>query len=345
MPRLGLALSGGGFRATLYHLGVIRYLEDAGQLQGCDRHRLGLRRQHSWRLIWCLTGTATAAMTIGSPRPQRRSCGSSSTTFAIASSVACPCSCRCVSWRSSARRQARNLTPNAILEHYYRKFLYGDRCLYELPEQPMLHILTTNVSNGGLSVFNRNGLFIQQRQRQRRARVPAHSRATGEPAESRRCVIGVSWFFPAGRDYRGRPGGARGAVPDRMVHRWRRLRQPQHSRVFLVKASGCQVRSNPGQRCRQAVSNLERSALGVFGQSVRATDILWDRVWQLERENFGQQPGFVFLPITKIVDLSDGPDGHASGRAGRSAVDPNGPRSFFRCRDQRAGAARLRGGS
>ncbi len=34
MPRLGLALSGGGFATTtLYHLGVVRYLRDAGQLQ------------------------------------------------------------------------------------------------------------------------------------------------------------------------------------------------------------------------------------------------------------------------------------------------------------------------
>ncbi len=32
MNRLGLALSGGGFRATLYHLGVVRYLRDAGIL-------------------------------------------------------------------------------------------------------------------------------------------------------------------------------------------------------------------------------------------------------------------------------------------------------------------------
>ncbi len=31
--RLGLALSGGGFRATLFHLGVIRYLRDAGLLE------------------------------------------------------------------------------------------------------------------------------------------------------------------------------------------------------------------------------------------------------------------------------------------------------------------------
>src|SRR4051812_32800005 len=32
MPKIGLALSGGGFRGTLYHLGVIRFLRDAGIL-------------------------------------------------------------------------------------------------------------------------------------------------------------------------------------------------------------------------------------------------------------------------------------------------------------------------
>src|SRR5689334_5564195 len=32
MKKLGLALSGGGFRATLYHLGLIRFLRDAGIL-------------------------------------------------------------------------------------------------------------------------------------------------------------------------------------------------------------------------------------------------------------------------------------------------------------------------
>ena len=32
MNRIGLALSGGGFRATLYHLGLVRFLRDAGLL-------------------------------------------------------------------------------------------------------------------------------------------------------------------------------------------------------------------------------------------------------------------------------------------------------------------------
>src|SRR5262245_47516511 len=32
MKKIGLALSGGGFRATLYHLGLVRFLRDAGLL-------------------------------------------------------------------------------------------------------------------------------------------------------------------------------------------------------------------------------------------------------------------------------------------------------------------------
>jgi len=32
MKRIGLALSGGGFRATLYHLGLTRFLRDADLL-------------------------------------------------------------------------------------------------------------------------------------------------------------------------------------------------------------------------------------------------------------------------------------------------------------------------
>jgi len=33
MPRLGLALSGGSLRATPYHIGVVRFLRDAGLLR------------------------------------------------------------------------------------------------------------------------------------------------------------------------------------------------------------------------------------------------------------------------------------------------------------------------
>ncbi len=52
---------------------------------------------------------------------------------------------------------------------------------------------------------------------------------------------------------------------------------------------------------------LSDAALGFVGQSMRATDILWDRVWQLEREHFSKQKGFVFLPITEVVEPADDP--------------------------------------
>ena len=52
---------------------------------------------------------------------------------------------------------------------------------------------------------------------------------------------------------------------------------------------------------------LGDASLGFIGQSVRASDILWDRVWQLERQNFGERPGFSFLPITQSVTPSDDP--------------------------------------
>jgi hypothetical protein len=52
---------------------------------------------------------------------------------------------------------------------------------------------------------------------------------------------------------------------------------------------------------------LGDTSLGFLAQSIRATDILWDRVWQLERENFGDQNGFYFVPITRVVPLEEDP--------------------------------------
>jgi hypothetical protein len=54
---------------------------------------------------------------------------------------------------------------------------------------------------------------------------------------------------------------------------------------------------------------LGNAPLGFIAQSIRATDILWDRVWQLERENFGDQNGFHFLPVTHVVDAHEDPHG------------------------------------
>lgn len=306
MPRLGLALSGGGFRATLFHLGVIRYLRDAGQLKDL---------------------TDIASVSGGSILSAHlvlnwdRYCGDDDRFAEAAAEIVrfvkydvrnrivrrLPMQLPLRILAKLTRRQARNLTPNAILEHYYRKFLYGDRCLYELPERPMLHILTTNVSNGGLSVFNRNGLFIQQRNVKG---GPPFQHIPGQLASLPR-VVGASSAFPGffppveitAADLGVREGQyptewfTDGGVYDNLSIRafsWL-MRQDAKFDQILVSDAG------------KPFQILSEGALGVFGQSVRATDILWDRVWQLERENFGQQPGFVFLPITKVVDQSSDP--------------------------------------
>ena len=46
---------------------------------------------------------------------------------------------------------------------------------------------------------------------------------------------------------------------------------------------------------------------GLIRTALRATDILMDRVWQLEKETFEDTPGFVFAPSTEIVDPAEDP--------------------------------------
>ena len=46
---------------------------------------------------------------------------------------------------------------------------------------------------------------------------------------------------------------------------------------------------------------------GLIRTSLRATDIVMDRVWQLEPENFHDSPSFVFAPITEVVEPTEDP--------------------------------------
>ena len=64
--------------------------------------------------------------------------------------------------------------------------------VYELPDIPRLHILATNVSDGVLSVFNKNGLYIQQRNN---AGKFEFERIPGQMATLPR-VVGASSAFP-----------------------------------------------------------------------------------------------------------------------------------------------------
>lgn len=100
-----------------------------------------------------------------------------------------------------------SLSPNAILETYYRRFLYGDRRLFELPERPNLHILSTNVSDGTLAAFNRRGLHVL-----RRGHAPTDPDpfqhipgTTMSVAKAVVRLLGLSRLLPPGAGHGGRP--------------------------------------------------------------------------------------------------------------------------------------------
>jgi predicted acylesterase/phospholipase RssA len=160
--RVGLALSGGGFRASLYHLGLVRFLRDADLLS---------RVTH----ITSVSGDSIFAAHL--LLNWDRYSGSPSEFDAAAAEFL---ACVRIDVRNRIVRRVpltlpfrwprrllgysnRKLSRTGMLEHHYEKYLYGDKSLFELPERPELHILATNLSEGCLCSFTRNGLLMVRR--------------------------------------------------------------------------------------------------------------------------------------------------------------------------------------
>jgi predicted acylesterase/phospholipase RssA len=168
--KIGLALSGGGFRATLYHLGLARFLRDAGILSSVTD-------------ITAVSGgsifAAHLALNWG------RYTGSASEFDAAAAELLAfirldvrnrivrryPL-CLPLHWpRRLLGLSNRKLTRAGLLEYHYEKYLFGDTSLFQLPEHPRLHILATNLSEGALCSFNRNGLWMIRREAAHASRI------------------------------------------------------------------------------------------------------------------------------------------------------------------------------
>jgi predicted acylesterase/phospholipase RssA len=309
MSTIGLALSGGGFRATLYHLGVIRYLRDSGSLP----------------LIGDIAAVSGGSIVAAHLVLNWDRYNGTDAEFAEAAGEVIRFVQHDVRNRIVRRLpllfpirlvgkltgwSAANFTPNALLEKYYRTFLYGDRRLFELPEQPALHMLATNVSDGVMAVFNREGLHIQKRER---GETDPFRHIAGQTATLAKVVSASSafpGFFPpveiTARDLGVHEGQfptesfTDGGVYDNLGIRGFAWLTDQHGRSYhrvIVSDAG------------KPFQILGNAPLGFIAQSIRATDILWDRVWQLERENFGDQNGYHFLPVTHVVDAHEDPHG------------------------------------
>src|SRR5262245_26332541 len=161
MKKLGLALSGGGFRATLYHLGLVRFLRDAGLLRQVTHITsvsggsiIAAHMVLNWDLY---TGSPkefdqAAAKLIAFTRLDIRN--RVVRRFPLGLPLRGPR--RLMGWSN------RRLTRTGLLETQYDRHLYGDKSLFELPERPQLHILATNLSEGCLVSFNRDGLWMMK---------------------------------------------------------------------------------------------------------------------------------------------------------------------------------------
>jgi hypothetical protein len=90
----------------------------------------------------------------------------------------------------------RKLTRTGLLEYHYEQYLYGDTSLFELREKPQLHILATNVSEGCLCSFNRNGLLKVRRQAEGSFRIERIQTGLATVAMAVAASSAFPGFFP-----------------------------------------------------------------------------------------------------------------------------------------------------
>ena len=303
MKKLGLALSGGGFRATLYHLGLVRFLRDADilrQVTHISSVSGGSIMAAHLALNWeRYTGSATefdqaASQLLDFVRLDVRN--RILRRFPLGLFLRWP--------RRLLGLSNRPLTRTGLLERQYEQHLYGDKSLFELPESPELHILATNLSEGCLCSFSRDGLWMMKQHAERsqieRIRVGLMTVAMAVAASS-----AFPGFFPP-LELTGREVGARGgefghqAYTDGGVFDNLGVRMFRWLTPLLTgdkELDGILV-SDVGKPFEVQVNHR---AGGLIRTAMRATDIVMDRVWQLESENFQDTFGFVFARSTDVA--------------------------------------------
>src|SRR5262245_17527940 len=170
MKKIGLALSGGGFRATLYHLGLARFLRDAGLLSKVT-HITSVSGGSIFAahllLHWDRYNGSTSDLDAAATELLRFIRMDVRNRIMRRFPLLLPAS----GARWALRLSNRKLTRTGLLEYHYEKYLYGDTSLFEQPERPELHILATNLSEGCLCSFSRNGLLRMRRQSRSSLRI------------------------------------------------------------------------------------------------------------------------------------------------------------------------------
>lgn len=140
---IALCLSGGGYRAMIFHLGVLWYLEDAGLLAKLGRISSvsgGSITSGVLALAWTkLSQAADRKKTFQDlvVAPMRKMAGTSIDTKAVLGGVLAPGS-----------------VSDRIIKQY-KEVLFGNRTLQDFPDEPRFVINATNVQTGSVFRFSK----------------------------------------------------------------------------------------------------------------------------------------------------------------------------------------------
>ncbi len=151
---VGLCLSGGGFRASLFHLGVMRGLHRVGVLERIDS-------------ISAVSGGSivAAAYGIAVARAQKEEREFDFDVFeqemvtCIRRGVRGAVVRRLFDPRFAYQWYVRRHTRTDLLADEYRRVLFGEARIGDLPERPLILLNVTCLNNGESWAFSRDGLF------------------------------------------------------------------------------------------------------------------------------------------------------------------------------------------
>jgi len=141
---MALCLSGGGYRAMVFHVGVLWRLYEAGLLKDIQR-------------ISSVSGGSITAGVLALAWP-KLSFDPARTTVDFLSEVVAPLRKMAETTIDSGSVIFGSLLPGTIsdkITNHYRKVLFGDATLQDLPDEPRFVINATNVQSGALWRFSK----------------------------------------------------------------------------------------------------------------------------------------------------------------------------------------------
>lgn len=313
MCRLGLALSGGGFRATLFHLGMVRLLRDANLLDSVSH-------------ITSVSGGSILAAHLvlnwdrynGTPQDFDAAAGELldfirlDVRNRVVRRFPLTLPLRALQ-RLALRRPSRFLSRTGLLEYHYQRFLYGDKSLFELPERPRLYLLSTSLSEGCLCAFTRDGLLVQRRQNGRGFRFDQIHVGLATVPMAVTASSAFPGFFPplqlsaadvgAGGDFPSQTFTDGGVFDNLGIRMFRCLERSWLARDIPLQADDfvdvdALTQALHGAEQRAGGTPLHRLVQLLGSRNGSGSAALIERLWRLiMRENLAREPAFAQLPL------------------------------------------------